>query len=128
MAISATARGAMLRILGGVGDPATRIENRVGEPAANPYLYLASQIAAGLDGIAGKSEPALPSDAPYDDAAPQLPRGLMDSLTALRGDAMYAQAFGEAFIEYILTLKEAEVSCFLSEVTDWEHREYFSNF
>ena len=44
-------RGVMVRVLGGPGDPATRIENRVGEPAANPYLYIASQIAAGLDGI-----------------------------------------------------------------------------
>ena len=32
--------------------PATHLENRVGEPAANPYLYIASQIYAGLDGIA----------------------------------------------------------------------------
>ena len=37
-------RGAMLRVIGGPGDPATRIENRIGEPAANPYLYFASQI------------------------------------------------------------------------------------
>ena len=32
-------RGVMVRVLGGPGDPATRLENRVGEPAANPYLY-----------------------------------------------------------------------------------------
>ena len=44
-------RGVMVRVLGAPGDAATRLENRVGEPAANPYLYIASQIAAGLDGI-----------------------------------------------------------------------------
>ena len=44
-------RGAMIRVLGGAGDPATRLENRGGEPAANPYLYMASQIVAGRDGI-----------------------------------------------------------------------------
>jgi glutamine synthetase len=44
-------RGAMLRVIGECGDEGTRIENRIGEPAANPYLYLASQIHAGLDGI-----------------------------------------------------------------------------
>jgi len=32
-------RGVMIRALGGPGDPATRLENRIGEPAANPYLY-----------------------------------------------------------------------------------------
>ena len=38
-------KGAMLRVVtGGAGDPGTRIENRVGEPAANPYLYMASQV------------------------------------------------------------------------------------
>jgi glutamine synthetase len=45
-------RGAMLRVVGECADAATRIENRIGEPAANPYLYLASQIHAGLDGMA----------------------------------------------------------------------------
>ena len=50
-------RGVMLRVLGGPGDPASRIENRIGEPAANPYLYIASQIVAGLDGIDGKRDP-----------------------------------------------------------------------
>ena len=44
-------RGVMIRVLGAPGDPATRLENRIGEPAANPYLYIASQIVAGLDGI-----------------------------------------------------------------------------
>ena len=44
-------RGAMIRVLGGVGDPATRMENRGGEPAANPYLYMASQLVSGRDGI-----------------------------------------------------------------------------
>ena len=44
-------RGAMLRVLGRAATPATRIENRIGEPSANPYLYIAAQIHAGLDGI-----------------------------------------------------------------------------
>ena len=35
-------RGAMLRVISAAHDPASRIENRIGEPAANPYLYLAS--------------------------------------------------------------------------------------
>ena len=47
----------MVRVVGQPGDPATRLENRVGEPAANPYLYMASQIAAGLDGVATQRRP-----------------------------------------------------------------------
>ena len=44
-------RGSMIRVLGGADDPATRLENRVGEPAANPYLYILAQIVTGLAGI-----------------------------------------------------------------------------
>lgn len=44
-------RGAMVRVVGD-SPSATRLENRIGEPAANPYLYLASQLAAGLEGVA----------------------------------------------------------------------------
>ena len=43
--------------IGGPGDPATRLENRSGEPAANPYLYIASQLVSGLDGIDRGSTP-----------------------------------------------------------------------
>ncbi len=50
-------RGVMARVLGAPFDPATRIENRIGEPSANPYLYIAAQIVSGLDGIAQKREP-----------------------------------------------------------------------
>ena len=39
-------RGALLRVIGEPGSPACHVENRVGDPAANPYLYLASQIAS----------------------------------------------------------------------------------
>ena len=31
-------RGAMIRVLGAPGDPTSHMENRLGEPAANPYL------------------------------------------------------------------------------------------
>ena len=40
-------RGVMIRALGAPGDPSTHLENRAGEPLANPYLYMASQIHSG---------------------------------------------------------------------------------
>jgi glutamine synthetase len=119
-------RGVMVRVLGGDNDPATRLENRAGEPAANPYLYMASQIAAGLDGIDSGLDPGPPADRPYDSNAPALPRSLIDALAALRLDTCFQDRFGGFFIDYFTRLKEAEIGRFLSEVTDWEHREYFS--
>ncbi len=57
-------RGVMLRILGGPNDKATRLENRIGEPAANPYLYMASQILSGLDGVDRSLDPGPSADVP----------------------------------------------------------------
>ncbi len=121
-------KGTMLRAVGGPGDRGTRIENRVGEPAANPYLYIASQIITGLHGIERELEAPLPTSDPYGGDADRLPGSLIDALTALDGDELYRRVLGDRFIEYLLTIKRAEVSRFLSDVTDWEQREYFSMF
>jgi glutamine synthetase len=120
-------RGAMVRVLGDRGE-ATRLENRIGEPAANPYLYMASQVLAGLDGMARKLDPGPSADAPYEAAAPLLPRTLEEALAALRQDACFAEGFGQAFIDYYLRLKEHELARYRAEVTDWEQREYFELF
>ena len=119
-------RGAMLRVIGGPHDSATRIENRVGDPAANPYLYLGSQIIAGLSGIDQALHPSVATETPYDSPAPALPASLIEAIAAFRGDSVFREALGTRVSDYLLTIKEAEVARFLSEVTDWEQREYFS--
>ncbi len=121
-------RGVMVRVLGGPGDPATHLENRVGEPAANPYLYMASQVVAGLDGIERKLDPGPSADTPYEAKAPLLPRSLGEALDALRGDTVLRAGLGDFFVDYYLKLKQAEIDRFQSEVSDWEQREYFSLF
>jgi glutamine synthetase len=121
-------RGVMVRVIGGAGDGATRLENRVGEPAANPYLYMASQILAGLDGVRRSLDPGPSADAPYEAKAPLLPKSLAEALAALRGDACFHAGFGGAFIAYYTAIKEAELARFQQEVSDWEQREYFEIF
>ena len=121
-------RGVMVRVLGAAGEDAVRLENRVGEPPANPYLYMASQIFTGLDGIARVLEPGPSADTPYEMPAPLLPKSLGEALRALRDDACLAEGFGQDFIDYYLRIKEAEVARFQSEVTEWEQREYFELF
>jgi glutamine synthetase len=118
-------RGAMIRVIGGPNDPATHIENRAGEPCANPYLYMASQIVSGLDGIARELDPGPPDVSPYKSDKPKLPASLMEAFAALEGSTLYRTHFGDAFVDYMLTLKRSEISRFLSYVTDWEQREYF---
>lgn len=118
-------RGAMVRLLGGPADAATRLENRVGEPGANPYLAMAAQIACGLDGVDRALDPGPASTAPYDDDRPPLPRSLPEALAALGADACLNAAFGPAFVGYFTRLKQAELDRFQAEVTAWEHQEYF---
>jgi glutamine synthetase len=121
-------RGVMLRVLGGPGDPASRIENRVGEPAANPYLYMASQILAGLDGVDRKLDPGPSADTPYETAAEFLPRTLREAIDALRTDGFFADAMGKAFVDYYVVIKQAEIARHEQDVSDWEQREYFEMF
>ena len=132
-------RGVMVRVLGGPGDPATRLENRVGEPAANPYLYIASQIAAGIDGIDHQRDPGPPDDDPYSADRPRLPTTLPAALDALERNALYRDAFGEVFVDYYLKIKRNEAGRYEAwlkenglphgdEPTEWEQNEYFDFF
>lgn len=121
-------RGAMLRVVGQCRDKATRIENRIGEPAANPYLYLASQIYAGLDGIRRKLKAPVATDAPYGEAGTRIPTGLGEALAALQADPVLVQAYGETFINYFTRIKQSEITRHeqAADKDDWQRREYFS--
>jgi glutamine synthetase len=121
-------RGVMVRVLGGSNDPATRLENRIGEPAANPYLYMASQILAGLDGIDRALDPPPSADTPYETKATALPKTLREALDALGRDSFFRDKLGAGFIDYYVHIKNAELERFQAEVSDWEHREYFEMF
>jgi glutamine synthetase len=133
-------RGAMLRVLGGANDPASRIENRAGEPAANPYLFIASQIIAGLDGIDQAIDPGPRDEEPYAADRPPLPKSLPAALDALEREPVFRRELGDVFIDYFLKLKRNEAGRFqkwLEEggdqppddgTTDWEQREYFDFF
>lgn len=119
-------RGAMIRVLGGPGDETSHIENRAGEPCANPYLYMAAQLAAGLDGVDRDLDPGPPDAEPYAADRPMLPSGLDEAVDALESDgAVFRATLGDPFIEYVLMMKRHEIGRFRSHVTDWEQREYF---
>jgi glutamine synthetase len=118
-------RGVMIRVIGGPGDPAARLENRIGEPAANPYLYMAAQIVTGRDGVARQLDPGPSADTPYETQAPLLPKTLEEALAALAEDRCFGEAFGQGFIDYYIAIKRAELARYHAEVTEWEQKEYF---
>lgn len=125
-------RSVMLRVIGS-GD-STHIENRVGEPCANPYLAIASQLSAGLDGLGGTAQPTMPSaSGPVE----TLPQSLGEALAAFR-EGPVEDLLGKPLAACLTKLKESEVARFeswmtsqrpaMDEVTEWEQREYFENF
>jgi glutamine synthetase len=121
-------RGVMVRVLGGANDSATRLENRIGEPAANPYLYMGSQILSGLDGVDRGSDPGPSADTPYETKASPLPKTLGEAVLALKDDPFFREALGAGFVDYYVHVKNAEIERFQAEVSNWEHREYFEMF
>ena len=121
-------RAAMLRVLGRENDPASRIENRIGEPTANPYLYIASQIFSGIDGIDNRIDPGPSADTPYTSDAESLPRSLEKALEALKANSVLGEKFGKIFVDYYHFIKTAEITRFNLSVTEWEQKEYFNLF
>ena len=120
-------RGAMLRVLGRAGDAGTRIENRIGEPAANPYLYVAAQVHAGLDGIErGLAAPPATS-APYAEGGARLPASLGVALDALAADERLVAAFGAQVVDWYTRIKRFELARHdaAEDKDDWQAREYF---
>jgi glutamine synthetase len=128
-------RGAMLRVIGASGDSATRIENRIGEPAANPYLYIASQVYAGLDGINRKLPSPKASLSPYGESngesdGDKLPSSLANALEALKNDSVMQEGFGNDFINYFCQIKQQEINRWqqADNKAEWQRREYFGRF
>src|SRR5580698_8400055 len=133
-------RGAMIRVLGGIDDPATRLENRMGEPAANPYLFILSQVVAGLAGMAAKLQPPPATDEPYAAERPMLPKTLPEALDALEKEPLFRRELGDTFIDYFIKLKRTEAGRYQrsleesgevaqgDEPSTWEQNEYFDFF
>jgi len=139
-------RGALVRVQGSPGDANSHVEMRLGEPAANPYLYMAANVAAGLDGIRRRLEPPPPVSAdPYAAQAPPLPASLSEAVAALDADQFYRSAFGATLVDYLVMMKRSEIRRYEDalaseaaaagsagaaavDVSEWEMREYFEFF
>jgi glutamine synthetase len=118
-------RSAMVRIPPERGASA-RLEVRLGDASANPYLAIAGLLAAAYLGIRDGLTPPPPLDGyGYDtEKSPLLPQDLATSLAALQADTDLAKLLGERFVTAYRAYKANELMRFSRYVTDWEFREY----
>jgi glutamine synthetase len=91
-----------------------RIENRVADGAANPYLATAAMLAAGLDGIEKKIDPGQPnSDNLYEMPEQELrrrnitflPTTLQEAIDCFERDEVLHQALGKEYAAYYVKVK-----------------------
>ena len=118
-----------LRVLEG-SDAAVRIEKRDGSADCNPYFLLASDIAAGLDGIEQSLTPsAMTVGSGYqDDNAELLPTSLPSALQAARNSAFLKDLMHEHMYELYLGQAEREIAFINQQVTPVERERYLRNF
>lgn len=118
-------RSAMIRIPPERGR-ASRLELRLGDASANPYLAIGGLLGAAYLGIRDKlSAPAKLEGYGYDTSkADLLPTDLRAALDALEADVELSELLGPAFVETFLAYKRNELERFGHWVTDWEFREY----
>jgi glutamine synthetase len=121
-------RAAFIRIPAERGG-ATRVEIRVGDGAANPYLAITAALLAGAHGIREQLTPPAPVAGDAYRADPdvigdELPKTLEASLDALEADEILCQGLGPEIVGTFLAMKRFEIERHRSWVSDWEIAEY----
>ena len=123
-------RTQMIRVPG-----AGRIENRMVDAVANPYLACAAMMAAGLDGIDNHIDPGPPSqDNLYALSREQLqargirhlPSTLQAAVEALSQDEVVCNGLGAEYADYYIQKKTEEWESYHLSVSQWEIDHYLN--
>ena len=110
-----------------------RIENRLGDGAANPYLAATVLLAAGLDGIENQIDPGEQNvDNLYEVSENELqrrgihslPSTLSDAADALEADEAIKNALGIEYADYYIQVKRKEWRDYHLSVSQWETDKY----
>ncbi len=114
-----------LRVIQG-SDSAVRVEKRDAGADANPYLLMAADIAAGLDGIEQGMRPSEPSlgNAYEELHGEPIPTDLSTAIEKARGSDWLKDVMGELQWELYLQQAERELEFFGQQVTQVETDRY----
>jgi glutamine synthetase len=117
--------------------PGTRVELRMPDPAANPYLALAVMLASGLDGVETKADWREPVNENIWEMSHRerrrlriddLPHDLSEALDELERDEVVTRALGEHVTRHFVAAKREEWREYISQVTDWELKNYLLKY
>ncbi|CAG35659.1 type I glutamate--ammonia ligase [Desulfotalea psychrophila] len=131
---SASNRSALVRIPASRG-LSTRTEMRSPDPSCNPYLALAMQLNAGLDGVRNNATPPAAvdqdifsmSNAEMDEVGIKvLPGSLKEAVDELKGSPLAKETLGAHIFEKFIEAKEKEWESYRIAVTNWEIEEYLN--
>lgn len=120
-------RTSMVRI------PYGRLEMRLGDGSANPYLAAAAVIAAGMDGVERQLDPGEPQNYNFyerslaeldNNGIKTLPQSLHEAIDALEMDSLFAEQLGAEFIDEFIKVKRMEWVEYSRHVSDWELQRY----
>ncbi len=121
-------RTTAIRVIG-AGTDATRVEYRQTAADINPYIAMATCLAAGLYGIEHEIEPPpqVRGDAGEggSDGRAPIPRTLQDAARLLSESKAAREILGERFVDHYVKTREWEVRQYERAVTDWELKRYF---
>lgn len=110
-----------------IGGDGARIVLRSPDGAANPYLVIASCLAAGLDGIRRglKPMPSIEEQGNSDqEKIGTLPRTLYEAVSLFREDTFLQDVLEQHISCHLIHTKDEEWDEYCKEVTMWEHARY----
>jgi glutamine synthetase len=123
-------RSSFVRIPGGAR---RRIEVRSGDNTANPYLYLAVLLAAGVEGLRDNADPGPPAQGDLGHMTPQetaalgiamLPRTAPQALDLVEADPLMRETLGPIVFPEWLKVKRTEIALYDTSVSPWERTAY----
>lgn len=128
-------RSTLVRVADGGAPEAAHVENRIGDPSANPYLYVAAQISSGMEGVI-EALPLGPEARRPQEEGPLLPRNLGEAIAAFEISKPARALVGDDLHRALIELKRSEWTRFMEvegefrsgQVSEWERREYGEDF
>jgi glutamine synthetase len=118
-------RTCSIRVIDPQSASGARVEYRQTASDLNPYIAMATCLAAGLWGIETDADPGPEAQGDASGGPARLPTTLKEAVALLEKSRTAKKILGADFVDHYVRTRKWEVSEFERAVTDWELRRYF---